>query len=199
MACIFFCCTYTYRYMIKRENVVIGITFFLTDGNQLTWNEPLPILTVEESDANQVVHRNHTRLTEGTINASLSWYFNLSSGLFFNSLNLKLKTDVIAVVNSRRKEVLERFRDKYAINWIPSQRITLLIFKVTTEQNATFACEVFAIDTFTSIWKSHVQVDVVGRVHCTCNTDFNYIYFIVVQYVTLKGRRHTCVTVFYRL
>ena len=141
--------------------------FFLTDGAQLTWNEPLPILTVQESDSNQVVHRNHTRLIEGINNASLSWYFNLSSGSTFVGVTLKLETATIAEVNSQKQEVSAGVRDKYAFNWIPNQRITLVIFKVTTEHNATFACEVVAVGDGIPTWRSLVQVHVVGRVHCT--------------------------------
>ena len=146
---------------------------FLTDGNQLTWNEPLPILTVPQSDVSSVFHRSHTRLIEDTINASLSWYFNLS-GLTFNSVNLKLKPDNIAFVTNQKQEISAGFQGKYAINWIPNQRITLVIFKVTSEHNATFACEVAAVGNGLSIWRSEVQVDVVGRVHCTCNADCSY-------------------------
>ena len=144
---------------------------FLTDGTQLTWNEPLPVLIVQESDSRQEVHRNCTRLIEGTINASVSWYFSLSSGLTFTGVNLRLKTVSIALVNNNRQEVLAGFKDKYAIDWIPNQRITLVIFKVTSEHNATFACEVVASGNAISTWKSHVQVYVVGRVHCSCDAD----------------------------
>ena len=147
------------------------VLLFLTDGNQLTWNEPLPVLTVEQSDVPQVFHTNRTRLIEDTINASLSWYFSLSSGLTFAGLNLKLKTNTIAFVDNKNQEVSAGFKDKYAINWIPNQRITLVIFKVTSEHNATFACEVVASGNAISTWKSHVQVYVVGRVHCPCDAD----------------------------
>ena len=121
-----------------------------------------------------MVHRNRTRLIEGTINASLSWYFSLSSGLTLNGVNLKLKTDYIAFANNQRQEVSAGFKDKYAINWIPNQRITLVIFKVTSEHNATFTCEVGSTGSIFSVFRSHVQVDVVGRVHCTCNANCSY-------------------------
>ncbi|XP_067042620.1 lachesin-like isoform X3 [Acropora muricata] len=140
----------------------ILVVFPETDGTSITWHEPLPILTVQESDSTKVVHRSHTRLIEGTINASLSWYFKLSSALTLLGVNLKLGTVNVATVISQKQEVLAGFKENYAINWIPNQRITLVIFKVTTEQNATFACEVFAEKTFISIWRSRVQVDVVA-------------------------------------
>ena len=152
---------------------------FLTDGNQLTWNEPLPILTVPQSDVSRVFHRNRTRLIEDTVNASLSWYFSLS-GLILNGVNLKLKTDNIAFADNQKQEVSAGFKDKYAINWIPNQRVTLLIFKVTSEHNATFACEVVASGNGISTWRSEVQVYVVGRVHCPCNADFGYYCCTVV-------------------
>ncbi|XP_044180726.1 fibroblast growth factor receptor 4-like [Acropora millepora] len=131
------------------------------DGNQLTWNEPLPVLTVQQSNSRQELHRNHTRLIEDTINASLSWYFSLSSGLTFLGVNLKLEAHIIAAVDNQKQEVSAGFKDKYAINWIPNQRITLVIFKVTSEHNATFACEVVAAGNGFAIWRSEVQVDVV--------------------------------------
>ncbi|KAK2549873.1 Basement membrane-specific heparan sulfate proteoglycan core protein, partial [Acropora cervicornis] len=131
-------------------------------GNQLTWNEPLPVLTVQESDSHQEVHRNYTRLIEDTINASLSWHFSLSSGLTLIGVNLKLKTVTIAFVSNQKPEVSAFYKDKYAINGIPNQRITLVIFNVTTEQNATFACEVVASGNGVSTWRSEVQVEVVA-------------------------------------
>ena len=146
------------------------VLLFLTDGNELTWNEPLPVLTVRETDSRQEVHRNYTRLIKDTINASLSWYFSLS-GLTLASVNLKLETDTIAEVNNQKQEVSEGYKDKYAINWIPKQRITLVIFKVTNEHNATFACEVLATGNGFAVWRSEVQVDVVGRIYSSCNAD----------------------------
>ena len=150
------------------------VLLFLTDGNQLTWNEPLPVLTVQQSNSRQEVHRNYTRLIEDTINASLSWYFSLSSGLTFLGVNLKLETFNIAVVDYQNQEVLAGFKDRYAINWILKQRITLVILKVTSEHNATFGCEVVASGNGILTWRSQVQVDVVGRVQCTCNADCSY-------------------------
>ena len=144
------------------------VLLFLTDGNELTWNEPLPVLTVRETDSRQEVHRNYTRLIKDTINASLSWYFSLS-GLTLASVNLKLETDTIAEVNNQKQEVSEGYKDKYAINWIPKQRITLVIFKVTNEHNATFVCEVLGTGNGFAIWRSEVQVDVFGRIHSSCN------------------------------
>ena len=147
------------------------ILLFLTDGNQLTWNEPLPVLTVQESDSRQEVHRNYTRLIKDTINASLSWYFSLSSGLTLNGVFLKLETDTIAVVDNQKQELSAGYKDKYALNWIPKQRITLVIFKVTNEHNATFVCEVLATGNSFAVWRSEVQVDVFGRIYSSCNAD----------------------------
>ena len=158
----------------KRREKYFIIISFSTDGAQLTWNEPLPVLSVQESDSHQEVHINYTMLIEGSINASLSWYFSLSSGLTLLGVNLKLKTDNIAFVNNQKQEVSAGFKDKYAISWIPNQRITLVIFKVTSEHNATFACEVVASGNAISAWRSQVQVVVVGRVLCTCNADCSY-------------------------
>ena len=160
----------------KESNILYFCFFFSTDGAQVTWNEPLPILTVQQSDSSLVFHRNHTRLIEGSTDAALSWHFSLSSDLTLNFVFMKLGTVSIAVVNGQKQEVLENFRDKYAINWIPNQRITLVIFNVTTEHNATFVCEVIATKSLTSIWTSHVQVDVVGRV----NTNVIQMTIIVV-------------------
>lgn len=151
--------------------LVLLTYYFLTDGNQLTWNEPLPVLTVQDSDSRQEVHRNYTRLIEDTINASLSWNFSLSSGLTLNSVFLKLETDTIAVVDNQKQKVSAGYKDKYAINWVLNQRITLVIFKVTSEHNATFACEVLASGNGFAIWRSEVQVDVFGRIHSSCNAD----------------------------
>lgn len=120
---------------------------------------------MQEADAKAEVHRNLTRLIEGTINASLSWDFSLSSDLTFDSVSLGLGAVGIAVVDGPTIEVLEGFKDKYAINWIPNQRITLVIFRVTTEHNNTFVCEIIAKRGTKRTWTSNVQVDVVGKIH----------------------------------
>ena len=110
----------------------------------------------------RVEHQNCTRLIEGTMNASLVWHFKLSSELTFVSLTLELNGSPIA----SETVVFTHFRDKYAVNSIQGSEIitTLVIFEVTAALNGIFSCHVFAREQAQLTWKSHVEVDVVGKI-----------------------------------
>ena len=62
--------------------------------------------------------------------------------------------------------VFTHFRDKYAVNSIQSSGIiiTLVIFEVTAALNGIFSCHVFAREQAQLTWKSHVEVDVIGKI-----------------------------------
>ncbi|XP_068686976.1 tyrosine kinase receptor Cad96Ca-like isoform X2 [Montipora foliosa] len=144
--------------------MLMGILLFCpeSDAGNLTWIEPLPFQIVPDSDV--VEHLNSTKLIEGTINATLSWQFSLSE-FTFESLTITFDGTAIAGVQSSGQGVNSGFKDKYELNWIlGSQRVTLVIFQVTTAENGTFTCEVSAqtVGAFTATrWRSNIQVDVV--------------------------------------
>ena len=134
---------------------------------------PPPTQTISKpavGDAEE--HLSRTSLLEGTINASLSWQFTLSSDLTFHGLALKFNDTPIA----GEFQISDNFRDKYAINWIPSERFTLIIFHVTTEVNGIFACEVVTRIKQGGfvIFKSKNQADVIGKHMCTVCVILNY-------------------------
>ncbi|XP_068685611.1 neurotrimin-like [Montipora foliosa] len=138
--------------------VLFAFNFNLSDGGSLTWNEPLPIQNIPDNAI--VEHTNHTTLPQGTY-ASLTWRFSLSSDLTFDSLTIRFDKEAIAGIWSSGQGVVPSFEDKYGITWIPSQRITLGIFHVTTAQNGTFVCEVTAAKGHAiATWKSIIEVDV---------------------------------------
>ena len=149
---------YIRLYVVQRNFI------FFVDAGSLTWNEPLPFQIVPDSDV--VEHLNSTKLIEGTINATLSWQFSLLE-FTFESLTITFDGTAIAGVRSSRQGVNPGFKDKYELNWIlGSQRVTLVIFQVTTAENGTFTCEVSAqaVGAFTTTqWRSNIQVDVVGK------------------------------------
>ncbi|XP_068685624.1 neuronal growth regulator 1-like isoform X1 [Montipora foliosa] len=142
--------------------MLMGILLFCsgTDGNSITWYEPLPIQTIQ--DASRLDHSSYTKLLKRANNASLSWNFSLSSDLIFDSLTFSFEGVAIAGVRSSGRGVLPRFQDKYKISSISFQRFTLVILNVTIKDNGTFSCEVYAakgVATFR--WKSNVQAYVV--------------------------------------
>ena len=137
-------------------------SFCFSDGNSITWYEPLPIQTIQ--DASRLDHSSYTKLLKRANNASLSWNFSLSSDLIFDSLAFSFEGVAIAGVRSSGRGVLPRFQDKYKISWISFQRFTLVILNVTIKDNGTFSCGVYAakgVATFR--WKSNVQAYVVGK------------------------------------
>ncbi|XP_068734072.1 uncharacterized protein [Montipora capricornis] len=147
--------------MIGALIVFFAFSFKLSDCASIEWKVPPPTQTISKpavGDAEE--HLSRTSLLEGTINASLSWQFTLSSDLTFHGLALKFNDTPIA----GEFQIEDNFRDKYAINWIPSERITLIIFHVTTEVNGIFACEVGAQSPQGGLvtFKSKNQVDVIA-------------------------------------
>ena len=139
-------------------------------GISITWKEPLPIQAI--SDDNQI-HSSYTQLLEGTINATLSWLFSLSSDLTFSGVNLRFNGEIIgAVEQSGDVVVASGFEDKFDLRWIPYERVILFVFNVTTEVNGTFGCDVLAKKVGTLTFKSTTQVDVVGKPNVAFNNDF---------------------------
>ncbi|XP_068686476.1 fibroblast growth factor receptor 4-like isoform X4 [Montipora foliosa] len=142
--------------------VIQGLSRF-SDGSSITWYEPPPIQNLLDTLSDPVGHlANSTQLLEGSINASLSWNFSLSSDLSFSSLTVSLGGTVIAGVALSGPGVQAGFKDKFDIRWIPFQRVTLIIFNVTTEVNGTFSCTVAAAKGFGTVnFGSNIQVHVV--------------------------------------
>ena len=92
----------------------------------------------------------------------------MSSGFFFISLNLKLNGENIGVVppaGAGQPGIISPFGQRFSLNWIPSEKVTLTIFNVTAEDNGTFACELtlFEIGSGSNIWKSIIPVQVLGK------------------------------------
>ncbi|XP_068685579.1 fibroblast growth factor receptor 4-like isoform X1 [Montipora foliosa] len=143
--------------------VLFAFKFNLSDCASIQWKAPPPTQNISEAAVGDPEeHLSRTSLLEGTINGTLSWHFSLSSDLTFVTFSLKFNDTLIGkILPSGQFEVLQRFRNKYAIDWFPFQRITLIIFYVTTEMNGIFSCAVVAqtptgFVTFTS--KNKVEV-----------------------------------------
>ena len=133
-----------------------------SDGGSITWYEPLPVETIVDVN---VYHTNSTQFLEGKINATLSWNFSLTADVSLNTLNLKLNDVTIAgALSSGQHGVLDGFKERFDISWFPNQRVTLVIFSVTANEKGAYACEVSTTERFvTKVWKSKIQVNVVGK------------------------------------
>ena len=137
--------------------------FDFSDGRSLTWNEPPPTQIVQAGPVT-ANHFSSRQLHEGTINANLSWQFNLTA-LSFTSLAIYFSGTEVAGADSSEQRVESGFKNQFGFDWIPNQNLVrLIIFNVTIEENGTFTCQVtskagFGFFTFLSI----VQVDVVGK------------------------------------
>ena len=134
----------------------------LSDGGSITWYEPLPLETIVDEN---VYHTNSTQFLEGSNHSTLSWNFSLTSDLSFGSLKLKLNgVSIAGALWSGQHGVLDGFKKRFDISWIPIQRVTLVIFNVTTNEDGIYACEVSTTEGLVSkVWKSKIEVDVVGK------------------------------------
>jgi len=133
-----------------------------SEGGSITWYEPLPVETIVDVN---VYHTNSTQFLEGSNHSTLSWNFSLTPDLSFNALNLKLNDVHIAgALSSGQHGVLDGFKERFDISWFPNQRVTLVIFNVTTNENGIYVCEVSTNEGFVGkVWKSKIQVNVVGK------------------------------------
>ena len=157
------------------------------DCVSIEWKAPPPTQNISETAlGGPEEHLSRTSLLEGTINGTLSWQFSLSSDLTFFIIRLKFDGTLFGrILRTGKAQVLDNFRDKYAINWRPFQRTTLIIFYVTTEMDGIFSCEVFArtpggFVTFTSKNK----VEVVGKLY------ISLINFIFTPYLLSTFQSH---------
>ena len=141
--------------------------FYSSDGTYVAWFEPPPVEVI--SDHNLVHYAsNTTKLPLATTNVPLSWNFSLSSGLFFISLNLKLNGEDIGGVppaGAGQPGMISPFGQRFSLNWIPSEKLTLTILNVTAHDNGTFACELnlFNAASGSNLWKSIIPAQVLGK------------------------------------
>ena len=141
--------------------------FYSSDGTSITWFEPPPVEVI--SDHNLVHYAsNTTKLPLASTNISLNWNFSLSSGLFFISLNLKRNGETIGLVpptGGGQPRINSPFDQRFSLNWIPSEKVTLTIFNVTSDDNGTFLCELslFNAASGTNLWKSIIPVQILGK------------------------------------
>ncbi|XP_015751961.1 PREDICTED: fibroblast growth factor receptor homolog 1-like [Acropora digitifera] len=163
-----------------------------TDGGSLTWEQPRPIETIQSSNPDQD-HLSSRHLFDGTINATLNWQFRLNQ-LNFRSLFISLNGTPIGGVGSSGAGIQAGFENEFGIDWNPSQNLVkLFIFKVTTEKNATFSCQVdvdqsidfvsnnfqfrsvvqvLVVDTATNIvTSSHLSVTAPAELTLNCSAD----------------------------
>ena len=131
----------------------------------MTWNEPPPTQIVQ-AVANPKDHSSSRQLHEGTINAYLSWQFDLTE-INFSSLVILFDGTTVAGVTSLGSGPEHGFENQFDIDWIPNQTfVRLIIFNVTTKESGTFTCRVAVhrMRGFASFqFDSNVQVDVVGK------------------------------------
>ena len=139
--------------------------FYSSDGTSVTWFEPPPVDVI--SDHNLVHYAsNTTKLPLASTNITLSWNFSLSSGLFFISLNLRLNGKSIGGVPPAgvgEPGIISPFDQRFSLNWIPSEKVTLTIFNVTADDSGTFECELNLFKSISNNWKSIIPVQVLGK------------------------------------
>ena len=109
--------------------------------------------------------------------ASLSWNFSSTAVTLF-SVNIKFETVTIATSGpgGSSAKVVNVFKDKFNFTWI-SQRLTLVIFNVTSaydESKGKFSCELTTSD---GPWTRKIQVKIVGkRLLLSINLSFSLHY-----------------------
>ncbi|XP_015776919.1 PREDICTED: limbic system-associated membrane protein-like [Acropora digitifera] len=158
--------------------MAFGILVFFpkSDGQSLTWEQPLPVQTVPSH--NPVDHFSSRKL-EGIINATLIWNFLLNQ-LNFVKLVIWLNGTPIAGVGSSGPEPQPGFENQFAIDWIANENLVkLFVFNVPLMENGTFTCEVTAdeVKGYNEFqFRSHLQLYVVDPTsNIVVSTDQNVV------------------------
>ena len=110
-----------------------------------------------------MVKTHRIELLEGSTNVPLSWNFTLGQNLMFSFLQLFSGTGVVAtIIPPAQPTVLDDYSNRFSISWINSQKVTLLIFKVTAINNGEFSCKV-TTGGGSKVWTRKIKVNVVGK------------------------------------
>ena len=130
-----------------------------------------------QAAANTVKHSSSRQLLEGTVNATLSWQFDLTK-LIFKSLVIFFQGNSVGRISPSVKGTPPWYANRFGLDWIPNQNFgKLLIFNVTTEDIGVFSCRITAdsLDGFGVFqFTSNVQVDVVGKLKVKFRNKYFY-------------------------
>ena len=137
--------------------------FSISDGSSITWFGPPPVETITDASVIRTVDRN---LTKG-FEEQLSWNFSLTAGstLITVTVELAIISRAVATFVSRTGSlsVSDGFQDRFKVTWIPN-KITLIIFNVTTDDEEVFLCKVLSIGGSGAVtWAREIQVAVLGK------------------------------------
>ena len=150
-------------HLLRDVLTVVSLFFFIIlDAGSVTWYEPRPVETT--SDVNTELTAESRLLFKGSTYAQMSWNFSLTPDLNLITIVLTLNSvDVATVVPSAGIAGIQSdFKGRFNVTWI-SQRVTLIIFNVTEDDDGEFGC---TINTFqgaqNKIWKRKMKVQVLG-------------------------------------
>ena len=131
----------------------------ISDGASVTWYEPLPVKIT--STAGDDLTPAKTKLLEG-YPGSLSWNFSSTSVTVF-AVSIQFNDDSLGVGQTvSTVYVPDNLKDRFNVTKI-SQRLTLVIFNVTTaydESYGQFSCQLLTV---TGKWRRKIEVKIVGK------------------------------------
>ena len=136
--------------------------FFISDAGSVTWYEPPPVETT--SDVNTELTADGRQLRKGSTQVQLSWNFSLTPDLNLITVVLILNDATIATVvpSSGIAATQAGLEGRFNVTYI-SQRVTLIIFNVTEDDDGEFGCR---LNTFQGVqnklWERKMKVEVVG-------------------------------------
>ena len=83
-------------------------------------------------------------------------------------VRLKLNTVLVVIIAPflNLVEVLSAYKNRFNVSWLNNEKVTLIIFNVTSADAGEFACDVTTVGGGTKIWTRKIQVDVVGKIVC---------------------------------
>jgi len=143
---------------------MFNLQYLVSDGaGTITWYEPPPVETTAD---NTLIRTYSNQFLQGSTNVTLSWNFSLAADLNpLVAVQVTLNTYVVAQILPGSGQVIlqEGFKDRFSASWIDSQRVALVIFNATVDDNGTFACELTTIGGGVKMWRRDIQVNVFGK------------------------------------
>ncbi|XP_067030297.1 uncharacterized protein [Acropora muricata] len=130
----------------------------LTDGSSITWFEPPPFEIVTDPATVSEVNKS---LIKGSLNEEVNCNFSLTADLSLITVSMKFEgSSIVNYVRLQDQHVVSvqpGFERRFNATWDPN-RLTLILFNVTSADEGEYRCEVLALGSSGQTWARIIQV-----------------------------------------
>ena len=124
------------------------------------WYEPPPFESVTDASS---ISRTNKQVIQGSLNEELSCNFSLTPDLNITTVTMIFRgRPAVTFVPNVLPHVELAFTERFNAVWVPN-KLTLIIFNVTSAEEGEYGCEVVTIGTSARTWIRKIQLLVVGK------------------------------------